>query len=61
MPSVFLQYPSCIQKLMRGRCEVEKVSEPDDNLYHLLKCNVTTSSGNDHAVDGLLMAVMKNG
>jgi hypothetical protein len=23
----FLQYPSCIQKLMRGRCEVEKVSE----------------------------------
>ena len=26
----FLQYPSCIQKLMRGRCEVEKVSELND-------------------------------
>ena len=32
-----------------------------DNLYHPLKCNVTTSSDNDHVVDGLLMAVMKNG
>jgi len=32
-----------------------------DNLYHLLRCNVTTSSDSDHVVDGLLMAVMKNG
>jgi len=26
----FLQYPSCIQKIMCGRCEVEKVSELND-------------------------------
>jgi len=53
----FLQYPSCIQKLMRGRCEVEKVSELNDRqLISSVKvqCNhfVRQRSGSGWIING---------